>query len=151
MLTFFKSSLVVVVLVVAPWPLLAQDEQQNAAEQELQRLQGDWRFDWLEVDGERRQPAEEQSRIPLVIRGKEMQHAENKVSFAIDATTDPKIMDVVVSDDAAAGRTFEGIYKLENDTLTICLNPSDGPPKRPVEFATKLDSQYVLLGFIRIK
>jgi uncharacterized protein (TIGR03067 family) len=50
-------------------------------------------------------------------------------TFTLDSTKSPKIIDLTVK-----GNTLHGIYKLENETLMLCI--SMGGP-RPTDFATK--------------
>jgi len=55
---------------------------------------------------------------------------ELKGTFKIDATTDPKIIDFTLKNRG----DFEGIYKLDGDTLTVCISEPD-VKQRPAEFA----------------
>ncbi len=53
--------------------------------------------------------------------------------------------------DPNLNRVLEGIYKLDGDTLTICLYLGDGAKIRPTEFSTEADSMRVLVRLTRIK
>lgn len=64
--------------------------------------------------------------------------------FSIDATKSPKWMDW-----DEGRRTWEGIYKIEGDELTICVVGWKNPP-RPTEFRADADGPYVLMIFKRI-
>lgn len=123
----------------------------TATEQDLQRLQGEWKFEWTELEGERRPPDESQVASPLKISGMEMQHGELRLTFKIDASTDPKVIDVVLKNDTDASPSFEGIYQLKDDTLTICLNSEDGGKQRPTQFTSKPESKLVVVQLSRIK
>ena len=59
-------------------------------------------------------------------------HSNSK--FKLDETRDPKQI-TVYSDDGKT--TFRGIYTLEGDTLTICMNGDGASVCRPEEFVTK--------------
>ncbi len=131
--------------------VFAADDAAKPAEGALKDLQGQWKFEWLDADGERRRPEAEQLRTPLIVSGDQIQHGENKVSCIVDGSTDPKLIDIVVSKGTDAERTFEGIYKLEADTWTVCLFLDDGTKQRPVSFETKPNSRLIVFTFARMK
>jgi hypothetical protein len=56
----------------------------------------------------------------------------------LDPTSKPKTYDFVMS-----GRTIEGIYSLDGDTLRLCYNPATDA-KRPLSFATERESSQFL-------
>ena len=58
--------------------------------------------------------------------------------FKVDAKASPATIDVIYPQraGAAASRTMLGIYKIEGDTLTLCLSPG-GNPERPKSFERK--------------
>lgn len=63
----------------------------------------------------------------------------------LDETKNPKAIDLV-RNTGAGKRTFAGIYKLEDDELTLCIAGSDS---RPTAF--KANPGQVLLRYKRIK
>lgn len=64
-----------------------------------------------------------------------------------DAATMPKIIDLHF---ARPTRVFEGIYSIDGDTLTICLNVQlDGVKERPHLLDTKGKHNWRLLKFVR--
>jgi uncharacterized protein (TIGR03067 family) len=60
----------------------------------------------------------------------------------------PKGIDLLFSDPK---RELEGIYSIENDVLTICVNTqSSNPRERPSSFTTKDKSNWRILRFERV-
>jgi uncharacterized protein (TIGR03067 family) len=121
---------VVVVLIAAATP--AQD-----AKKELDKLQGEWTMVSLEQRG-KKVPEETAKQHKLTIKGDEWtvragDGPENKVTFKIDPSKDPKTIDMTFK---VADREIpsQGIYKLEGDTLTLCRTA--GNLERPKEFKT---------------
>lgn len=72
-----------------------------------------------------------------------------KFTYKLDPSTTPKIMDVTITAGEEKGTTFEGIYELDKDKLKICLRILG--KERPSEFATKANSNLVLLTLERAK
>jgi uncharacterized protein (TIGR03067 family) len=109
--------------------LIAQD----ATQADLAKLQGNWKPAATEFKGKDVIP------IPAVtysIDGSEYtsksdeQKVRGKVAFRIDASTNPKTIDLTLRD----GKVSLGIYKLDGDTLTICRETGSGV--RPADFKT---------------
>jgi len=151
MMAFRVLSCAVFLLCLSVEPLRAEDKPADAKHRELQRLAGAWKVDWLELDGERRPPEGDQVSLPLVIRDNEIRHGETKLSFTIDPGTDPKVIDVTDETDSNQAQHFEGIYKLGEDTLTICLYLVPGAKQRPVEFTTRPESKLAIFQFRRVE
>ena len=63
-----------------------------------------------------------------------------KGTFTLDASKDPKQMDVHHSDDNSAP-AMPAIYEATSDTLRVCYNPEG--ETRPVSFSTKADSGFL--------
>src|SRR4051794_4850791 len=91
-------------------PLLAADPPAG--------LQGGWRLTAVEaqagsVDLPDTKPA-------LVIKGDKVLHGGKEIArLTVDPAADPKVLDLHF---AKPYRTFEGVYTLDKDTLTVCLN-----------------------------
>jgi len=124
---------------------LAADKADEETKKELARLKGTWVFE--SVESERAKlPVEGFKDNRLTIDGDNFSYKEGENvthgTFKIDATKKPKTLDVTFKDGDLKGKTFTGIYKLEGNTYTVCLDPSG--KTRPTEFASKKGSPVVL-------
>jgi uncharacterized protein (TIGR03067 family) len=117
------------------------------------RLQGTWKAVKMESQG-REATEDEVKKGTMVIKGDKLTTvrpdgftAESQIT--IDPTQRPKTIDLVPQDgpDTEKGKTFRGIYKLDGDTLTLCMNGPD--MERPQEFKTEAGSQVMLMTLKR--
>jgi uncharacterized protein (TIGR03067 family) len=69
--------------------------------------------------------------------------------FATNHEESPAQIDLAVEEGEAKGQDWVGIYKIENDVLTICDNAPDRSARRPREFASPKGSGHVCLSFKR--
>lgn len=69
--------------------------------------------------------------------------------YAADATVRPARIDFVQEAGGATGQTWEGIWRLEGDRLTIVDDAPDPVKGRPVGFAAGKGSGHVMLVFRR--
>jgi uncharacterized protein (TIGR03067 family) len=84
-----------------------------------------------------------------VFEGKTLKSTTGDRDYVCEVTLDPKAtphpaIDLLVTDgpDDSTGKTSHGIYKLEGDSLKICVTiPGDG--SRPTEFKTVEDEAYL--------
>jgi uncharacterized protein (TIGR03067 family) len=67
--------------------------------------------------------------------------------FTKDSGKEPAQIDFAVEDGAAKGQSWTGIYKIENNELTVCDNASDPTAPRQMEFTAP--KGYVCLTFKR--
>jgi RNA polymerase sigma factor (sigma-70 family) len=120
---------------------------------DLALLQGTWRRVSSEVDGRKVYPDPNQPVLPdspvyrVVFKddgwydfGPGAKTPEKHHVIKLDPTRRPKSIDLYLLDDKGNpdGRTpIPGIYKIEGDILTLCLNIGWGPEDRPKEFATR--------------
>lgn len=70
-----------------------------------------------------------------------------KGTFTLNPAGKPKEIDIKPGDE---NKTFEGIYKIENEKMTICLAPDSGDG-RPSEFALKEGKNYLLISLEKAK
>ena len=118
---------------------------------ERAKLQGNWRFVSMEVQGQHRADMEF-SKSKVVFQGDQWTVSEDhriaaQSFFRMDPTKTPKTIDIV---DIDKGRLIRGIYKLEGDTFTVCDRGAE-KDGRPAEFATRPDSGLVLVVLARAK
>jgi uncharacterized protein (TIGR03067 family) len=70
-------------------------------------------------------------------------------SYAVDDSTAPARIDFRHDRGQAAGATWEGIYRLDGDQLTIVDDAPDPAKGRPTAFTAAAGSGHVLLVFTR--
>jgi uncharacterized protein (TIGR03067 family) len=127
-------------------PVLAADPPDEA-----KGVQGAWTFEWVETNGERREPNDQETAKQLVIGPQHMTHGEARFRYSIDSSTDPKVIDIIIERADEPALTFEGIYQLAGDRLTICLNLDVAQKVRPVDFKTGANSKLIVVQFRRAK
>ncbi len=66
--------------------------------------------------------------------------------YTVDAKKTPAELDV---SDGPKGKALRGIYKVEADTLTLCL--AEGDAERPKAFESAAASKVILITLARIK
>ncbi|MEJ7640319.1 MAG: TIGR03067 domain-containing protein [Singulisphaera sp.] len=133
MITRRSVCLAVVFLTALAMPSLADE----AADKEARRLDGTWKFLSLESDGDKA-PEEVIQKWRWVIRDKVLTiPGEGKSSLEVDPSKTPKALDMTSLEGKSKGKSFECIYKLDEDRLTICFpeGKQDSRDKaRPKEF-----------------
>ena len=88
---------------------------------------------------------------PVVFTDKDILHGETRVGYTIDPTTDPKLIDVAINPGREDERTFEGIYLLTDDELTLCLNLDVSRRQRPAAFSTEGEGSLIVLRLERAR
>jgi uncharacterized protein (TIGR03067 family) len=131
---------------------VASHGQDAATGKDLKALQDVWQALSMKVGG-KRLPAEDAGTWSLAVTGRKAVIRENSNlvidgTITVDAARRPQALDFLVAD-----VMVEAIYRLETDTLTVCV---DLPPKllgarRPKEFASKEGTYAVLVVFKRPK
>jgi uncharacterized protein (TIGR03067 family) len=104
----------------------------GSAGQDLERLQGAWGLVRMVVDGKEVTDREVKTSYRLTFEGGRyaMQIAgrvQTKGEYRIDAAREPKVMDITPSEGEDRGRTQLGIFRLEADTLTLCVHDRERP------------------------
>jgi uncharacterized protein (TIGR03067 family) len=125
--------------------------QDSNAKDELKRQQGAWSVTSSIYDGQRAAPELVSSirrtvtddRVVWELNGKRF--AGSKI--ALDSTREPKTIDVIPDEGPNRGEHVLGIYRLENDTLTICM-AAPGKP-RPSTFEAEKGSGCTLRTYPR--
>jgi uncharacterized protein (TIGR03067 family) len=70
-------------------------------------------------------------------------------TIVLDPSKTPEAIDVIPDGGPAQGKRVLGIYKLEEDRLTICMADADQP--RPREFKAEKGSKQTLMVFTRAR
>jgi uncharacterized protein (TIGR03067 family) len=140
-----------VVVLVGIMALAGGDEVTQAIKKDRAALQGTWKVTESVSKGEKA-PLED---LFLIFRGdailvrEEGKTAEN-FSFLLNPTKKPKEIDLTIKVGAQKGRLDRGIYKIDGDTLRICIQTDKDAP-RPTEFASPKDSSLWLVVLQRTK
>ncbi|HEV3439811.1 MAG TPA: TIGR03067 domain-containing protein [Gemmata sp.] len=106
------------------------------------RLEGTYTLVETEMGGVRSKETEQKG--TFAFSGDKMISPNGKKEEAATIKCDPSKTpaEITISKTEVSGKinTFYGIYKLEDDTLTLCLMKSDNPANRPKEFKTSKES-----------
>jgi uncharacterized protein (TIGR03067 family) len=114
---------------------------------EAAALQGTWKLVSVEKKGDVDDLGRGQPR--WIIKDNKLRYGGAEVAVLnIDPSTTPQIIDFAAVDPK---QTFEGIYKLEKNTLTICLNARSDVKERPSDFKTKDKESLRLLVLERLE
>jgi uncharacterized protein (TIGR03067 family) len=137
-LLILSAALVLIVVL----PVRSQPKKDGA------ELQGVWKLTAVEIDGKAGDPIIEFPR--WVIKGNMVRYGgADLIELTIDAATTPKCMDLAF---LAPKKVLEAVYKVEGDTLKICVNRAvTGVKERPSDFKTEGKADRRLLTFQRDK
>jgi uncharacterized protein (TIGR03067 family) len=123
----------------AAWPALTYYVDQ------LRALEGEWRFDALEVDG-RAMPASMLAMSRLLIDGDrfrmESSDANFEGIFMLNVEADPPEIDIEFVEGPEAGNWSYGIFRLEGNDLRLCIGLAGA--ERPRRFATTPGSGHAM-------
>jgi uncharacterized protein (TIGR03067 family) len=119
---------------------------------------GEWVGEKLVMGGKEVPPAKgvKGMRFTFAEDGKFTAHGDadkpDTGTYKIDAKKDPPELDLIVPTGKATEATL-GIYKIEGDTLTICITFTFGQKgaKRPAKLESPDDSDVMLMTFKRAK
>jgi len=137
-------------------PNASGDPPGNAFTRELKALAGTWRPVSAENNGYK--ASEEDLKGALWVRDADGKWTMRRgdeivVEWAvkkIDATKNPKTIDIEVTAGTYKGVVYQGIYELDGDTLRICFALPDRD-ERPTEFSASKGSIRALSEFKREK
>jgi uncharacterized protein (TIGR03067 family) len=143
--------------VTAPLALLAallvpaDDPEAEALRREVARHQGAWAVTSFVREG-KASPKELVASIVRVVEGDHVVWKRDGKSFAgtavaLDPSKDPATIDVIPDGGPSRGERVLGIYKLDGDTLTICM--ADPGRDRPRAFEAPEGSKQTLMTFRR--
>jgi uncharacterized protein (TIGR03067 family) len=137
------SALIVVVLGPA----------RGADDKDAKAIQGTWAYTSMEWNG-RKLPAEQIKTSTITFDGDKFTIKRgDKVASAgthkFDSTKTPKTFDATITEGEGKGNVLLGIYKLDGDTMTGCINLTGR--ERPTEFKTVEATETVLVVVKRAK
>lgn len=139
-------------LMLQVWKREKKDAREALVEVRRQELTGTWQAVSYSVD-DNAASDDDVKKIMLMIdaRGKITPQGDGRVVLAgsteIDPNKDPMTMDVTFTEGEYKGQTALGIFKVEDDLLTICRATPD--KARPTEFGSKQGSGHTLMTFKR--
>ncbi len=123
----------------ASWPSLSRHVAT------LRSLEGDWRFESLEVDANA-VPKAALTHSKILIDGDcfrtESPEANYEGEFAIDVDAKPPRIDIEFVDGPEAGNWSYGLFELDGDEVTFCLGLTGA--SRPTGFVTSAGSGHAL-------
>jgi uncharacterized protein (TIGR03067 family) len=131
-----------------------QEVKEGLIEAGRVELAGTWQSVSYSLDGNKA-PDEDLKKVTLSIDadGKASARRDGQVFIAstlkIDPNSAPMTVDVTFTEGDAKGRTALGIYKIEDDVLTLCRAAPD--KARPAEFSSKPGSGHTLMTYRREK
>jgi uncharacterized protein (TIGR03067 family) len=124
--------------------LVAADDK-DEVKKELECFQGTWKFESIEVGGQKFDVKLFKD-ASLVLEGdKFTQHEGKQVThgtFKVDLSKKPKTLDVTFTDGPEKGKTMLGIYELDGDTYKACFDLTG--KERPTKFESKKGTMVVL-------
>jgi uncharacterized protein (TIGR03067 family) len=121
------------------------------AKKELKLLQGDWAIHRIELRNETQNPQEKDRQILTIKESKFILDGQEKSEIVqLDPSTKPKSIDIKNLDPTVEDAVYEGIYKLEGDTLTISIHLGK-EKKRPTTFDTPTEEGTILVTLKRVK
>ena len=137
-------------------PRAIRDAQEQVFKKELKTLAGTWRPISSETDGikapEERLKESSMTRDEagkVIGRRGDMIVLEGTVK-KIDASKKPKTIDTEVTAGDLKGKTIQGIFEIDGDTLQVCV-ALPGKAERPTEFSGKAGSGCNLTVYKREK
>jgi uncharacterized protein (TIGR03067 family) len=127
---------------------LAADEPAG----DLKALQGTWNIHAATLAA--RDHIDDFAGMKLVVKGTDytitLPGNDDKGALKLDETKSPKHIDLTTRKDGPfKGRNLAGIYKLDGDTVLLCLNSEK--PERPSKFEAPAKTPFMLLTFQRDK
>ncbi len=114
----------------------------DAAQDDLEKMKGDWTLVSTETNGKKR-TADDYKEFSRSVAGDtysltiETEEGVQTLTIKIklDPAQSPKTIDAEMTEGPAKGKKYRGIYKFEDDTQVICLAPAE--KDRPTKFDSK--------------
>jgi uncharacterized protein (TIGR03067 family) len=125
----------------------------EAAQKELKKLEGKWKLQKAATAGMEQAfgPGDPDLVMEMKPDGKWIFTGVDKaVVVALDPAANPKCMDLKSVEKGRDGAVDEAIYKIDGDTLTVCLYQGKGK-QRPTTFDPPKERDTILVVFKRVK
>jgi uncharacterized protein (TIGR03067 family) len=128
---------------------------QGEAKQDLQRMEGAWYAQVIEINGKVVPPPDQAKfRIQLVVKGNAYAvyfdgKPQNTGTMALDASKKPKTIDANHADGPHKGKVQLGIYQFVGEEMRVVFGEPGKP--RPTDFKTKPGSEEFVISYQRIK
>jgi len=139
-------------------PVLLVGARAGDAAKDLAQFQGTWTPLSLEERG-KKAPAEDLKNLIILIQNNKMTIRDggkdiSLVVFKLDASKNPKSIDLTAQDGPEKGKLVLGIYQFDfkdpkNETLKMCVD--DGGKMRPADFTTSEKSARSLIVLKKTK
>ena len=136
------------VLLVFAVPGLAALAQDDAAKEEMKKLQGTWKLVSFEIDGKKQ--AADQAKMVFIFKDNTIQFLVNDMkavegTFTVKPSAKPKELDVTHGIGPNKGKVDMNLYELDGDTLKIAgytgdISLTKRPPAFPKEGEKGFDS-----------
>jgi uncharacterized protein (TIGR03067 family) len=130
-----------------------QDMKDKAQREELQQLQGKWQIELQEEDGKKLDANDLKGRTVIFGSNLLVIMRNNSLvqicALKLDPAKTPKTANAMVVDGKQKGDIMQGIYAVDGDTVTICIDTQG--QQRPKEFKTTAGSGFMLLVCKRVQ
>lgn len=131
----------------------AEGAKEDAAAEDLKRMQGDWVVVSMEADG-MKIPDEDAMAYFRSVKGdrytmSRYRKVAGKGTIKLDATKKPRAIDALPAGASGEAKSLLGIYEFEGNKLKLCFARPGMP--RPTEFSAKEDSGHTLTIWQREK
>lgn len=124
----------------------AEEAKEDAAAEDLKRMQGDWVVVSMEVDG-MKVPDDDAMALFRSVKGdrytvSRYRKVVGKGTIKLDAAKKPRTIHALPAGVTDKAKSLLGIYEFEGDKLKLCFSAPG--MARPAEFSAKEDSGHTL-------
>jgi uncharacterized protein (TIGR03067 family) len=134
-------ALPITVLLFGARPIIADDKDDSKSQEELKKLEGNWKLTRSEYKGNLRPALPATVKQGLFFEGGVVQWTDTSgwkgTITKINPTAQPMEIDLEMTRGQFISKKLLGIYEIKDDKLTICWSDFD-EEKRPKKFVTKL-------------
>jgi uncharacterized protein (TIGR03067 family) len=153
---FTRNSIRAALVFTAIWlatAASADDTVGEAVKKEMAKFEGTWVLVYFKF-GEADVKEEGLKDLGVIFKGDKMSYLAKgkegeKRTLKVDPSKKPAEIDLIREQEPLKGKAFKGIYKFEDDKLTMCL--ADIGKDRPTEFESKKDTGNTLTVYKRQK